>query len=129
MTTLKKNTISIKIASFLALFIGVMSVFAGSKVLFQLDSKTHTVLTWLVSYNVFFGIISIITAFFIWKMTAKKLTYFILSSHFLVFLYLQFVSTEVASESVKAMIFRTGIWVVITLLSVLIPTYYHKQKI
>ncbi len=129
MTTVKKNTISIKIAAFLAFFIGAMSVFAGSKVLFQVETKEYDVLLWLVSYNVVYGIVSIITAYLIWKINGKKLTYFILISHFLVFLYLNFISTEVASESIKAMVFRTSIWLVIAVLLLAIPTYINKQKI
>ncbi len=119
-----------KIAAILALFIGVMSVFAGSKVLLGIDSKDHTVLTWLVSYNVILGVISIITAYFIWKEISKgkNLTLFILIMHFMIFLYLKFFSDTVASDSIKAMIFRTGIWLLITTLSIIIPKYLNKQQ-
>jgi len=119
-----------KIAAILALLIGVLSVFAGSKVLFGIDSKDYNVLIWLVSYNVFFGFISIITAYFIWKglTKGKNLTLFILTMHFMVFIYLNFISKTVAMESIKAMIFRTGIWIIIALLSIIIPEYYNKQQ-
>jgi len=119
-----------KIAAILALLIGVLSVFAGSKVLFGIDSKDYNVLIWLVSYNVFFGFISIITAYFIWKglTKGKNLTLFILTMHFMVFIYLNFISKTVAMESIKAMIFRTGIWIIIALLSLIIPQYYNKQQ-
>ncbi len=119
-----------KIAAILALFIGLMSVFSGSKVLLGIDSKDYTILTWLVSYNVIFGIISIFAAYLIWKAkeNSKSLTLFILVMHFLVFIYLKFFSTEVASESVKAMLFRTSIWVVIVILSIIIPKYFNKQQ-
>ena len=119
-----------KIAAILALLIGVLSVFAGSKVLFGIDSKDYNVLIWLVSYNVFFGFTSIITAYFIWKdlTKGKNLTLFILTMHFMVFIYLNFISKTVAMESIKAMIFRTGIWIIIALLSIIIPQYYNKQQ-
>jgi len=119
-----------KIAAILALLIGVLSVFAGSKVLFGIDSKDYNVLIWLVSYNVFFGFISIITAYFIWKglTKGKNLTLFILTMHFMVFIYLNFISKTVAIESIKAMIFRAGIWIIIALLSIIIPQYYNKQQ-
>lgn len=119
-----------KIAAILALFIGVMSVFAGSKVLLGIDSKDYTVLTWLVSYNVILGIISIITAYFIWKgiSKGKNLTLFILIMHFMVFLYLKFFSDNVAMDSIKAMIFRTSIWLLITTLSIIIPKYLNRQQ-
>ena len=119
-----------KIAAILALLIGVLSLFAGSKVLFGIDSKDYNVLIWLVSYNVFFGFISIITAYFIWKglTKGKNLTLFILTMHFMVFIYLNFISKTVANESIKAMIFRTGIWIIIALLSLIIPQFYNKQQ-
>lgn len=119
-----------KIAAILALFIGVMSVFAGSKVLLGIDSKDYTVLTWLVSYNVILGVISIITAYLIWKNISKgkNLTLFILIMHFMVFLYLKFFSANVAMDSIKAMIFRTSIWLLITTLSIIIPKYLNRQQ-
>lgn len=119
-----------KIASILALFIGVMSVFAGSKVLLGIDTKDYNILIWLVSYNVIFGVLSIITAYLIWNdiSKGKSLTLFILAMHFMVFIYLNFISSNVASESIKAMIFRTSIWVVIAVLSIIIPKYFIKQQ-
>ena len=119
-----------KIAAFLALFIGLMSVFAGSKVLLGIDTKDYTILTWLVSYNVIFGIISIFTAYLIWRDNekSKSLILFILAMHFIVFIYLKFLSNTVASESVKAMIFRTSIWIFIVILSIIIPKYFNKQQ-
>jgi len=47
--------------------------------------------------------------------------------HFLVFIYLKFFSVTAASESVKAMLFRTSIWVLIVVLSMIIPSYFNKQ--
>ncbi len=119
-----------KIAAVLALFIGLMSVFAGSKVLLDIDTKDYTILIWLVSYNVIFGLISIFAAYLIWKAkkNSKNLTLFILSMHFMVFIYLKFLSNTVATESVKAMIFRTSIWIFIVVLSIIIPKYFNKQQ-
>ena len=56
-----------KIAAILAFFIGLMSIIAGSKVLLAIDTKNYNVLNWLVSYNVLFGFLSIVTAYFIWS--------------------------------------------------------------
>ena len=119
-----------KIAAFLALFIGLMSVFAGSKVIFGIDTKDYTVLTGLVVYNVILGLISIFTAYLIWKSIdqSKNLSLFILTMHFMVFIYLKFFNNSVASESIKAMIFRMSIWLLIVLLSVIIPKYFNKQQ-
>ncbi|PHS67944.1 MAG: hypothetical protein COB12_01625 [Flavobacterium sp.] len=129
MSNTKKIHYLTTIAAFIALFIGVMSVFAGTKVLLGIDTKTYTTLIWLLAYNVFFGVISIGVAFLILKnkLLAKLVTYFILASHFVVFLYLNFFSETVASESVKAMLFRISIWIFIVILSILIPKYLTKK--
>lgn len=109
-----------KIASILALLIGAMSVIAGSKVLLGFDLKNYTVLNWLVVYNVVFGFISIVAAYFIWtkKTFVKKAILFILFSHCLLLLYLFFFNENVASESIKAMGFRVSVWIVIFLLNI-----------
>ena len=107
-----------KIAAILALIIGVMSVFAGSKVLLGIDTKNYTVLNWLVTYNVVFGGFSILTAYLIWTKNtfAKKAIAFILASHILLLLYLNFFNENVASESINAMTLRVSIWAIISLL-------------
>ena len=109
-----------KIASVLALFIGIMSVFAGSKVLLGIDTKDYTVLNWLVLYNVAFGVISIVAAFLIWKnnLLSKKIALIILAAHICMALYLYFFNELVALESLKAMGFRVGIWFIISLLTI-----------
>lgn len=118
-----------KIAAFLALFIGAMSVFAGSKVLLGIDTKEYHVLTWLVVYNVIMGIVSLYAAYVLWKNSYRAPNYisFILFAHFLVMLYLNFISDTAAHESKMAMMFRTGIWMVIALFYVLLPKYLSKK--
>ncbi len=107
------------IALALALFIGAMSVFAGSMVLLGFRIPDYTVLNWLVIYNVLLGVLSIVTAFLIWKnyWLSKKLIGTILTSHLLMLLYLYFVSDVVAMDSIKAMGFRVSIWFVIFILT------------
>ena len=119
-----------KIAALLALFIGVMSVFAGTRILLGIDTKDHIILIWLVYYNVIYGLISIFAAYLIWrgKEKSKNLTLFILASHFIVFVILKYFISNPASESISAMIFRTGIWALIVVLSILIPKHFNKQK-
>ncbi len=108
-----------KIASILAFFIGIMSIIAGSKVLLGFDTKNYTVLNWLVTYNVIFGFISIIAAYLIWtkKYFAKKTILFILISHSMLLFYLYIFNENVASESVKAMLFRVSSWILISILT------------
>ena len=128
-STTNNSTLSQRFAAILALSLGLMSVFAGSKVLLEIDTKDYNVLIWLVTYNVIFGAISIVVAYFIWKnySKAKSLTLFVLAMHFLVFIYLKFVSLTVAAESIKAMLFRTSVWILIAILSLIIPKYLNKQ--
>jgi len=125
----KTLIITRKTAAILALILGVMSIFAGSKVLLKIATKDYNVLPWLVTYNVIFGAISIIVAYFIWKnkTKVKSLALFVLTMHFLVYIYLEFVSLTVAPESIKAMLFRTSIWFLIVVLSLVIPKYLNKN--
>jgi len=109
-----------KIAAILAFFIGLMSIIAGSKVLLGIDSKNYTVLNWLVIYNVFFGVISIIGAYLIWQKhrLTKTVIVVILTSHVLMLLYLNIFNENVAPESINAMTFRVSIWTIIALLNI-----------
>ncbi|WP_299526385.1 hypothetical protein [uncultured Lutibacter sp.] len=114
-----------KIASILALLIGAMSVFAGSKVLLGIDTKEYNVLNWLVFYNVILGFISIVASYLIWKKNklSKSLIPTILVLHSSILIYLYFFSEIVAAESMKAMTFRVSIWIVIFLL-----TFNYKNQ-
>ncbi|MCL7761881.1 hypothetical protein MPF19_00540 [Polaribacter sp. Z014] len=117
------------IGAVFALFLGVMSAFAGTTVLLGAESKDYNVLKWLVIYNVVLGVISIVTAFLIWKNVpiSKKLILVILGMHFSIFLYLKFISETVAVESIQAMVFRVSVWVVIAILIIVIPKYFYKK--
>jgi len=126
------NTMKIlkKIAAGLALFIGAMSVFSGSKVLLGIDTKEYHVLTWLLVYNVLMGIISLFAAYLMWKKNyrANNLITIILTLHIMVLLYLNFISESAAHESKMAMVFRTVIWLVITILYIQIPRLLNKKS-
>ncbi len=102
----------------LAGFIGIMSIISGSSVLLGFREVGYTVLTGLVVYNVAVGALSVITAFLIWKnfMLSKKYIYLILIFHASVLSYIYFFSETVAIESIKAMTFRVGIWLLIFIL-------------
>lgn len=108
-----------KIAAITTLLIEIMSVISGSMVLLNYNMPNYNVLNWLVVYNVILGGISIVAAILIWKnnKSARKIILAILISHLLVFLYLYFLSQEVALESIKAMGFRVSVWMVIFLLT------------
>lgn len=116
-----------KIAAILAFFIGIMSIIAGSKVLLGFDTKNYAVLNWLVTYNVVYGFISIIAGYLIWKQHkfTKKAVAFILASHIILLIYLNFFNENVASESINAMVFRVSIWSIIALI---ITINFKKQS-
>ena len=130
--TVPINSIKIlpKIAAVIAGFIGIMSIFAGSKVVLGIDTKPYTVLLGLVVYNVVMGFVSIAVTIRIWNVRKKSKNgiLFILVMHLLVFIYLKFVYVDVASESISAMIFRISSWIVISLLAIVIPNYFNKIK-
>jgi len=105
-----------KIAASVALVIGLMAIIAGSRVLTGLFVPAYTVLPWLVYYNVFMGVISLIAGLLIWKEHgfAFRLSSLVASAYILVLsLLLIIFNTVVAPGSIKAMIFRSVIWVVI----------------
>lgn len=106
------------IAMVFAGIIGIASVISGSSVLLGHSEVSYTVLNWLVVYNVAFGVLSIFVAFLFWKnfVLSKKLTLLILCSHTAVLAYLFFFSETVATESIEAMTFRVGIWILIFIL-------------
>ena len=108
-----------KIAAILAFFVGILSIIAGSKVLLGLATKNYTVLNWLVIYNVIFGFISIVAAYLIWTkhIFTKKVIAFVLTSHVLLLIYLNFLNETVASESINAMVFRVSVWSIIALIA------------
>lgn len=129
-STTKRIPLNRIISSILAIMLGMMTVFAGTKVLLEIDTKDYNVLIWLVSYNVIFGAISIVVGFLIWKnlRLAKQFVIFVLISHFIVLVYLIFFSEAVASESIKAMLFRVSIWALITFLYILLPQLKNKKS-
>ena len=109
-----------KIAAALALFIGVMSVIAGSKVLIGNSTPDYNVLEWLVIYNVTSGVLSIGVAIMLWQKSKLSMTsaIMIFVAHAFVLVLLVTVFSEVAAiDSMKAMIFRSVIWITIIILN------------
>lgn len=111
-----KNIIYIKIAAVVAVVIGFMPVIAGYKVLSGAFVPDYNVLTWLVNYNMTMGIISIITGLALWinYRFSFKLTSFVAIAHISVLtLLLTVFSSIISNHSIKAMVFRSVIWVVL----------------
>ncbi len=111
-----KNIIYIRTAAVVAVLIGFMPVIAGYKVLSGAFVPDYNVLTWLVNYNVIMGIVSIVTGLALWitHRFAFKLTSFVAIAHISVLaLLLTVFSNIVADHSIKAMVFRSVIWVML----------------
>ena len=104
-----------KIASVLAVIIGIMSIAMGAKVIrgWQPGWK---VVRWLPVYNLVMGILSLIPAALLWighpdALAAVLIT---LATHTTVLLLLPTVGRgKFAAQSVRAMRFRVGTWIVI----------------
>ncbi len=107
-----------KILSVVAVIIGLMAVVVGTRVLFGVFDPGYQYYTSLISYNIILGIVSIITAFLIWKRNGKALLFsgIITGLHFSVLISLLTIFSDIISDhSVKAMTFRFVIWLVITI--------------
>ena len=111
-----KNHLLTKSASVIAVVIGILPIITGTKVLTGTFTPNYTVLTWLVIYNITAGFLSIAAGILIWK--PKKisftLTSVIAAAHITVLsLLLTVFSSTVSTNSVKAMVFRSVVWIVI----------------
>ena len=110
------KNILIKIVAGAALLLGLMAVFTGTRVLTGYFDPGYNILPWLVYYNVFMGLVSLFAGLLIWKENAKALLLsgIITVGHISVLLsLLTFFNSVVATQSIKAMIFRSSVWLII----------------
>jgi hypothetical protein len=105
-----------KIAAVIAFIIGAMAVFAGGQVVLG-KVMDYYVIDWLPIYNIIAGLISLlITALLIWKDSKYAMPVAIgtLAIHGVVMLILQVAYSDVvAPDSIKAMIVRMVVWVIV----------------
>jgi cation transport ATPase len=107
-----------RVASILAILIGLLSIREGGAVLLGVTVPDYPVLTWLVWYNVALGFVSVVAGIGMWikRYWSRTLALNILVFHAVVFAGLfalyQFGQT-VAHRSIFAMMFRTFTWIVI----------------
>jgi hypothetical protein len=107
-----------RIAALLAFIIGLMTIVEGGSVLLGIETKTYPVLQWLLIYNVVLGFVSLIAGISLWmqRLRGIMLARTILVCHGAVFISLggmYLLGKTVAVTSIMAMLFRTGIWLVI----------------
>lgn len=108
-----------RIAAVLALTIGLLTVVEGGSVLLGIKTKPYHVLPWLLRYNVLMGFVSLTAGIGLWmeKNQAAMFAKTILICHGAVFLTLSamhLLGKTVAVNSIMAMLFRTGKWLVIS---------------
>ena len=104
-----------QIASVLAFIIGSMSIVAGGKAMRGWDPG-YSVITWLPVYNFVMGILTLIPAILIWINSRYAMIAAIgpFSIHtIMLLLLLTIFRSNVASQSIAAMIFRLVVWIAI----------------
>jgi uncharacterized membrane protein (DUF2068 family) len=107
-----------RVAAIPALVIGLFSIKEGGAVLLGLSTPTYHVLQWLVLYNVTLGFVSVIAGIGLWmqRTWSSTLAVIILSLHGVVLLTiftLFQLGKTVAAISVRAMLLRTVVWLII----------------
>ena len=110
-----------RLASLIALVIGLLTIVEGGIVLLGLETKPYPVLPWLLRYNVAMGLVSLAAGHGLWREQgwAEKLSPMVLACHGFVFLLLagmHLLGMTAAVQSIGAMLFRTGIWIAIVML-------------
>ena len=107
-----------RIASILAITLGLLSIREGGAVLLGATIPDYHVLLWLVWYNVIMGVVSVAAGTGMWKQQdwSVALAVNILVLHGIMFIGLfamYQLGQVVAARSIYAMLFRTFTWVVI----------------
>ena len=107
-----------RVASILAILIGLLSIREGGAVLLGVTVPDFPVITWLVWYNVALGFASVVAGIGMWikRSWSVTLALNILAFHAVVFAGLVALyqsGQTVANRSIFAMMFRTFTWIVI----------------
>ncbi len=117
-----KATVLHRLAAGLALIIGGMAVFAGSRVVILHQPVDYYVIDWLPVYNLLMGLITVlVTAVLLWKASpwGFKMAVGTLVAHSTVMAVLQTAyRAVVAPDSVRAMTIRITAWIIIVALLV-----------
>lgn len=115
---MNKKIIIPRIVAVVAFVVGLMTTITGTRALTGSFDPGYTSFPLLIGYNVFMGLVSIIAAYFIWTKHKLALVFsgIIAGGHILVLLSLLTVFNDIiAHQSIKAMVFRSVIWIAIFL--------------
>lgn len=115
---MNKKNIIIRIVAAVAFVVGLMTTITGTRALTGSFDPGYTSFPLLIGYNVFMGIVSVVAAYFIWSKHKLALLFsgIITTGHIAVLISLLTIFTDIiAHQSVKAMIFRSVIWITIFL--------------
>ncbi|MCB0284485.1 MAG: hypothetical protein KDF60_18015 [Calditrichaeota bacterium] len=110
------NRTILRIAASAAVLIGIMAVIVGTRTLIGSNDPGYTTFNLLIIYNVVMGLVSLVAGYQIWNgyALAQKLSGVILLGHIAVLVMLVTIFNDIiAIQSIKAMIFRVGVWLVI----------------
>jgi len=111
--------IIIKITAVLAVIIGLLSVIVGTSVLLGFFDPGYQYFELLIIYNIIVGVVSTADGILIWQKSKKVLllSYIITGFHVLVLLLLLIMYREIIStNSINAMVFRSGLWIIFSLI-------------
>lgn len=109
-----------KFVAIIALIFSALSLVEGTQVLFGFTQQDYFVYKPLLIYNVIMGLVGIVVSIIIWfnnkKVKMFTLTVSLLHLGVLILVVVNYLTTAtIAFHSVKAMIVRTSIWVVIAI--------------
>ena len=107
-----------KAVAVIAIIIGSMAVITGLRVIGGFFDPGYQYFLTLVSYNVIMGAVSVIVGIYIWLQNRNALIYsgIITAAHIIVLLLLLTIFSDVISDhSIGAMVFRSVVWIIFTL--------------
>lgn len=114
----KYSVILQRITATIAVAFGLLTVFIGSRTLLGYSEPGYTVFTPLLIFNTIMGIVYAGAGSMIWRdialgLAAAKTIFIINFTALLTILIIYYLGGSVAIESLKAMSFRTIVWLVV----------------
>lgn len=105
-------------AAVIAVVFGLLTIFVGGQTLLGYSDPGYTVFTPLLIFNALMGFIYAGSGFLIWKklstgIKSAKIIFLINVAVLVLILVIYLTGELVAVDSIKAMSFRTGIWLMI----------------